>query len=328
MELLKNLTQIYSPSGNEENISQFICDTVSGYADEVYTDNLGNLIVHKKGDGKKILLAAHMDEIGLIANYIDDKGFVRFSALGGVMPYCALYQSVVFKNGIKGVVAYEEKRDLKKDLNPQKMYIDIGAKTADEALSLVNIGDCAVFCGEFFQNGDMISSKAMDNRVGVYLLIKVLMQLKTCPNDLYFVFTTQEELGCRGAKAVANAIGPDIALAVDVTDTGDTPECNRMAVRLGKGPCIKYMDNSIITHKYVNDVLRNVAKDRGISVQHEVLSFGGTDAGAIHTSGTGVMTGAVSIPTRYIHTPHECVSAEDLKGAISLIDGFVTTKFN
>lgn len=328
MELLKQLTQIYSPSGNEENISQFIFDIVVKYADEVYTDNLGNLIAHKKGEGKKILLAAHMDEIGLIANYIDDKGFIRFSALGGVMPYCALYQSVVFKNGTRGVVAYEEKEDLKKDLNPQKMYIDIGAKSSEEALSLVNIGDCAVFCGEFFQNGDMVSSKAMDNRVGAYLLIKVLMQLKTCPNDLYFVFTTQEELGCRGAKAVANAIGPDIALAVDVTDTGDTPECNRMAVSLGKGPCIKYMDNSIITHKYVNDVLRTVARDREIPVQHEVLSFGGTDAGAIHTSGTGVMTGAVSIPTRYIHTPHECVSAEDIKGAIALIDGFVNTRFN
>ena len=328
MELLKQLTQTYSPSGNEENISKLISDTVSEFADEVYNDNLGNLIVHKKGCGKKIMLAAHMDEIGLIVNYIDEKGFIRFSPLGGVMPNCALYQSVVFKNGVKGVVAYEEKEDLKKELSIQKMYIDIGAKDASEAMSLVNIGDCAVFAGDFFKNGDMISSKAMDNRVGVYVLIRVLSKLKFCHNDLYFVFTSQEELGCRGAGAAANCINPDIALAVDVTDTGDTPECNRMAVNLGKGPCIKYMDNSVITHKYVNDTLRRVAKENKISVQHEVLSFGGTDAGAIHTSGIGVMTGAVSIPTRYIHTPHECVSASDIEGAAALIEGFVNTKFN
>ncbi len=325
MELLKQLTGIYSPSGNELKICKFISNLVSPYADEVYTDNMGNLVVHKKGGGKKILLAAHMDEIGLLANYIDENGFVRFSAVGGVMPYCALYQSVVFENGVKGVVAYEEKEDLKKDFNIQKMYIDIGARDAKQAMELISIGDSAVFEGAFSQNGDIVSSKAMDNRVGVYALIKVLMQMDDCPNDLYFVFTAQEELGCRGAKAVSNAINPDIALAVDVTDTGDTPECKPMAVKLGQGPCIKYMDNSIITHKYVNDALKAVANKDNIQIQHEVLSIGGTDAGAIHTSGTGVMTGAVSIPTRYIHTPHECVNMADVDGAVKLIAGFVNT---
>lgn len=325
MELLEKLTEIYSPSGNEFRICEFISSLVSPYADEVYTDNMGNLVVRKKGNGKKILLAAHMDEIGLLANYIDENGFVRFSAVGGVMPYCALYQSVVFENGVKGVVAYEEKEDLKKDFNIQKMYIDIGAKDAKQAMELISIGDSAVFEGGFFQNGDRVFSKAMDNRAGVYALIKVLMQIGDCPNDLYFVFTTQEELGCRGAKAVSNSINPDIALAVDVTDTGDTPECKPMAVKLGHGPCIKYMDNSIITHKYVNDALKAVAKRDNIQIQHEVLSIGGTDAGAIHTSGTGVMTGAVSIPTRYIHTPHECVSMADVEGAVKLIAGFVNT---
>ncbi len=322
MELLKKLTQTHSPSGNEKKVSNLIADTVAPFADEVYSDNMGNLIAHKKGNGKKVLLASHIDEIGILANYIDDNGFVRFSPLGGVMPYCALYQSVVFQNGTKGIVAYEEKESLTKDFSFRKMYIDIGAKSTEEAQKLISIGDSAVFEGAFFCNGDKVVSKALDDRIGAYILIKVLMELKDSPNDLYFAFTVQEELGCRGAKVVANAINPDIALAVDVTDTGDTPECRRMAIKQGSGPCIKYMDNSIITHKYVNDALKTAADKEGIALQHEVLTLGGTDAGAIHTSGTGVMTGAVSIPTRYIHTPRECVSMADVDGAIGLIAAF------
>lgn len=327
MELLKKLCQAYSPSGNEGRIRQLITDAVSPHADEITTDNLGNLVVRKKGNGKKILLAAHMDEIGLLVNYIDENGYLRFSPLGGVMPYCSLYQRVLFENGTQGVVVYEEKADLKKDFDLTKMYIDIGASDAKEAEAMVSIGDSAVFEGAFRLKGDIAVSKAIDNRVGVYILIEVLKALKEVKNDLYFVFSSQEELGCRGAKAVSNAINPDIALAVDVTDTGDTPECKRMAVSLGKGPCIKYMDNSIITHKTVNDALKASAENAGVEVQHEVLSFGGTDAGAIHTSGTGVMTGAISIPTRYIHTPCECVNVNDIRGAVSIITDFVNRSF-
>ena len=162
MELLKTLTQMYSPSGNENKIADFISDYISEYADEIYRDNMGNLVVRKYGSGKKILLAAHMDEIGVLVNYIDDNGFLRFSPLGGVMPQCALYQMVMFENGVKGVVAYEEKSDVKKGLDFSKMYIDIGVKDANEAQKLVNIGDSAVFCGEFHSQGDVVFSKSMD----------------------------------------------------------------------------------------------------------------------------------------------------------------------
>lgn len=327
MELLKKLTQTYSPSGSEEQIRALIESEISSYADEIYTDNLGSLIAHKKGPGKRIMLSAHMDEIGLLVNYIEDNGYLRFSPVGGIMPYCALYQSVVFQNGTRGTVAYEEKIDLKKEFDITKMYIDIGASDAKEAEGMISLGDCAVFCGDFIQNGDVVTSKAMDNRAGVYVLIRVLKQLKDAKNDLYFVFSTQEELGLRGAKAAANAISPDIGLAVDVTDTGDTPNCNRMAVKLGKGACIKLMDNSIITHKVVNDALKASAERVSADVQYEVLTAGGTDAGAIHTSGTGVMTGAVSIPTRYIHTPRETVSMNDIADAVDIIADFVNSDF-
>lgn len=324
MELLKKLTGTYSPSGNEGLIREVITEEIREYADEITTDNMGNLIVRKKGNGKKILLAAHMDEIGLLVNFIDEKGFLRFAPVGGVMPYCALYQTVVFENGVEGTVAYEEKEDLKKDFSINKMYIDIGASSDREAMERVSIGDSAVFKGDLRITGDMVTSKALDNRIGVYILIEVLKKIKSPENDLYFVFTTQEELGLRGARAAANAICPDVGLAVDVTDTGDTPNCNPMAVKLGDGPCIKFMDNSIITHKEVNDALKASAQNTQTPVQYEVLKFGGTDAGAIHTSGIGVKTGAVSVPTRYIHTPRETVNMTDVEGAINIISDFVS----
>lgn len=325
MKLFEQLLQANAPSGNEGCISDLIAGEIASHVDEVYTDNMGNLVAHIRGDGKRILVAAHMDEIGILVNFIDKNGFLRFAPLGGVMPHCALYQRVKFQNGVIGIVAHEEKNDVKKKLDFTTMYVDIGAASLEEAAELVSIGDSASFCGEtvFTRSGKVIS-KALDNRAGVYALIRAIKSLKSTPNDLYFVFTVQEELGCRGAAVAANAIEPDIALCVDVTDTGDTPECNRMAVKLGKGPCIKYMDNSIITHKYVNDILRQVAQAEAIDVQHEVLNFGGTDAGAIHISGNGVMTGALSIPTRYIHTPGECVCMEDVEGCARLISGFVS----
>ena len=328
MELLKKLTQTYSPSGNEERIRKIIESEAKPYADDITTDALGNLIVHKKGDGAKMMLCAHMDEIGVLVTYIEDSGFLRFAPVGGVPTYCSLFQTVEFENGVRGVIGYEEKINITTELNLGKMYIDIGATSADEARKMVEIGDSAVFCGDFFTNGDNAVSKAMDNRAGVYVLLNVLKNMKESENDLYFVFSTQEELGLRGARAAANAILPDVALAVDVTDTGDTPNCNQMAVKIGGGPCIKFMDNSIITHKRVNDALKNSAKRTDTSYQCEVLILGGTDAGAIHTAGFGAMTGAVSIPTRYIHTPHECVNINDVKAAITLICDFAENKFD
>lgn len=328
MELLKKLTQTYSPSGNEERIRKIIESEAKPYAEDISTDALGNLIVHKKGDGAKMMLCAHMDEIGVLVTYIEDSGFLRFAPVGGVPTYCSLFQTVEFENGVRGVIGYEEKINITTELNLGKMYIDIGATSADEASKMVEIGDSAVFCGDFFTNGDNAVSKAMDNRAGVYVLLNVLKNMKKSENDLYFVFSTQEELGLRGARAAANAILPDVALAVDVTDTGDTPNCNQMAVKLGGGPCIKFMDNSIITHKRVNDALKNSAKRTDTPYQCEVLILGGTDAGAIHTAGSGAMTGAVSIPTRYIHTPHECVNINDVKAAITLICDFAENKFD
>ena len=322
MELLKKLCSIYSPSGNEENICEFLADELKGCGDEIYKDVLGNLIVHKKGNGKKLMLAAHFDEIGVAVTYIDDNGFLRFGAVGGVDPIYSLYQRVEFKNGTKGVVSYEESIDSVKNIKLNKMFIDIGAKNKADAEKKVSIGDFACFTGEFTDMGERVSSKALDNRAGVYVLAETLKNIKNSNYDLYFVFTSQEEVGLRGARVSAFGIEPDIAIAVDVTDTGDTPNCKSMAVKLGDGPAIKVKDSSVICDKDIREALEKCAKDNDIPYQREIMEYGGTDAGVIHTTKYGVKTGAVSIPVRYIHSTSETADKNDIENAVKLLTLF------
>ena len=318
-DLVRKLSDAFGVSGNEEEIRAVITEEIKDKVDDIYTDTLGNLIAVKKGTGRKIMLDAHMDEIGVMATFIDDNGFIRFSNLGWVYQYFALGQKVRFKNGTIGSVFYEEKLDDMKNLKLSRMYIDIGAKNKEEAEKRVRIGDTACFVGDAVQTGDMIISKALDNRSGCAVLIKVIQNLPETDNELYFVFTVQEELGLRGARTAAYQIQPDIAIAIDVTDTGDTPECHPMAVKCGAGPAIKIKDSSLICHPEVKRLLEDAAKEIGIPYQYEVLESGGTDVGAIHTAVGGVPSGPVSIPCRYIHSPVETASLSDMENAVKLL---------
>lgn len=319
MELLKKLTQITSPSGNENAVCDFIEEEIKDYVDEIYRDALGNLIAHKKGEGSRVMFASHTDEIGILATFIEDNGYIRFANLGGVSPYYALYQRVEFLNGTKGVVAVDASRDdMMKNLKLSDLYIDIGAKDKADAECKVSIGDAASFCGEFCDLGDKVVSKALDDRVACYCMIKVIKEIKDHKNDLYFVFTSSEELGLRGAKAAASSVNPEYAVALDVTSTGDTLGKRKMAVKLGDGAAIKIKDNSILCHPYIKQFMIETCKKYDIPYQTEVLEFGGTDAGAIHLSGAGVATGAISIPTRYIHSPAEMADKGDIEAVINL----------
>lgn len=327
MELLKKLTQVSAVSGSENNIFSLIKSELEPYADEIYTDALNNIIVRKKGYGKKLMFSAHTDEIGLMANYIDDNGFVRFALVGGVDVYTSLYQRVVFHNGTVGTVCFENKTDIKKDLKPQNMYIDIGASSKEEALAMISPGDTASFTGDFCDRGDTVVSKALDNRAGVYILMEVIKKLERSPFDLYFVFSSQEEIGLRGARAATYDIEPDVAIAVDVTDTGDTPGCETLDVKLGGGAAIKIMDKSVITDKGLRDALIDCAKEKDIPYQFEILTFGGTDAGAMQTVKSGTLTGAISLPIRYVHTPCETANKKDIEACISLVHDFCRKDF-
>jgi putative aminopeptidase FrvX len=318
-ELVGRLAGTFGVSGNEEEIRDVIKGEIQDKVDNIEIDTLGNLIAVKKGKGKKIMVAAHMDEIGVMATYIDDNGFIRFSNVGWVSQYYALSHKVKFKNGTTGVVFYEEKLDDMKKLKLPKMYIDIGAGSKEDAEKKVRIGDTACFIGETVARGEYIISKALDDRSGCAVLIQAIRDLDYTENEIYFVFTVQEELGLRGAKTSAYNIKPDLGIAVDVTDTGDTPECAPMEVKCGKGPAIKIKDNSILCHPEVRRLMEDCAKKLNIPYQFEILERGGSDPGAIHLTGGGVPSGAISIPCRYIHSPSEAVNINDLKNAAKLL---------
>ncbi len=318
METLKKIISAFGPSGREDEVREVLKKESEPYADEITTDNLGNLICHKKGSGKKLMLLAHMDEIGVIATHIDEKGFIRFAAVGGVNAANCVNRGVRFENGTPGVISYENK-SLPKDCGLDKMYIDIGAESKEEAEKKVQIGDMAVFEGDFVQMGKRAASKTMDDRIACYVLTEALKRAKSFANDTYVVFTVQEELGLRGAKVAAVNVAPDMAIAVDVSSVGDTPESVNTDLRLGGGPSIKLRDSSYMIHPYAREFMVRCAKEAGIPFQLEAASFGGTDTGAVMLTGAGIPAATTSIPCRYIHSPKETVDMDDVENEIKFI---------
>lgn len=317
-KLMEDLINAYGPSGNEEVIREYIEDEIKDHVDEIKVDALGNLIARKKGKGKKIMIAAHMDQIGFMITDIDKKGFLRFTNIGGISPYTSLSQQVVFENGTVGVISAEPMEDMSK-LKLSNMFIDIGSNNKEEAEKLVGIGDTCGYMSHFNENDNVIFGKSLDDRIGCYIAIEAIKEIKKPENDLYFVFTTQEEVGLRGAKTSSYRIDPDIGIALDVTGTGDTPKAKTFAVSLGEGTAIKVKDNSILTHPKIKELMVELAKKNNIPYQLEVLEYGGTDSGAIHLSREGVPSGVISIPTRYIHSTVEMASKEDISNSIKLL---------
>jgi endoglucanase len=335
-QLLKTLTETFGPSGYEDAIRDMILKEVKPFVDEVRVDALGNLIARKKPSKadkstKKIMLAAHTDEIGVIASHIDKKGFVRFTSIGGVFGRYTLGARVRFMSGVKGVVGYDSLDHFHDTPPMNKMYIDVGA--ASKADCPVKIGEIAVFEQAFTEMGNRIAAKSLDDRAGVAVLIETLRgitlrqaQGKPTPNDLYFVFTSQEEVGTRGAGAAAYSIDPDLGIAVDVTSTGDTPASSKMVMELGKGPCIKIRDVGMLADPRIVAWMIKTAEQAKIPYQREVMLAGSTDAMKIQTSRAGVIAGAVSIPCRYVHSASEMVDYADLKNSVKLLTAMLSKR--
>jgi len=315
--ILGQLTQIFGPSGSEERVTEFISTQLRTYCDELKTDTLGNLIVVRHGTGKKVMVAAHMDEIGLMITYFDKEGFLRFTPLGGVRISNLVGQRVKFSKGTVGTIGVEKLEKLS-DFKLDKLYIDIGVSSREEAEQVVHIGETAVFVGDFIESEARIISKALDDRGGCFVAMEALKRTKS-PHELAFVFTVQEEIGTRGAQTAAYALEPDLAIAVDVTATGDTPKAHPMSVELGKGVGIKVLDHSMVTSPQVKRWMAAVATEGKIPFQWEVLEYGGTDSGAIHLSRGGVPSGVLSIPTRYVHSPAEMLDKRDVEAAVELL---------
>lgn len=315
-ELLGRLIGCFGPSGREDAVRQVVGAELEAMGEHPRADPLGNLVAvrpARSGRGRRILLAAHMDEIGLMVTHVDEKGFARFAPVGGHSPQVLVGQRVRFADGTVGSVGAEH-RDDPKDLKLEHLFIDCGGPA-----DAVRTGEMCVLDRGLEAEGERWIGKAMDDRAGCLVLLEVARALKDSPHEVHFAFTVQEEVGLRGARAAGFAAEPDLAVAVDVTATGDTPKARTMDVALGRGAAVKVRDSSLIAHPRVVGWLTAAGERRGIPYQMEVLEFGGTDAGAIHTTQAGVPSGCVSIPTRYVHTPAEMVDAGDLRACVDLL---------
>jgi endoglucanase len=323
---LKRLCLVSSVSGSEEKIREEIRSIITPFVDEVSSDALGNLIALKKGRGnKKIMLCAHMDEIGFIVNYIEENGMIRVGTLGGIRLAAASYTMLISNKGVRGALcanADAKPADYKNDV----MYIDIGAQSKREAERYVSIGDTFVCAPSLTKLcGSRVCGRPIDDRVGCLALLELAERFSGVDTDasIYYVFSVQEEVGCRGSKPATFAIAPDIALCFDVTATGDTPNATPMACSVGKGVAVKVKDNSVICHSGLVSELCDIAKSEKIPYQREVLTFGGTDTSSMQLTGLGSVAGALSIPTRYVHSGVELCDMKDVKACIDLAEKYI-----
>lgn len=329
--LIQQLVSVPGPSGYEKQIRNAVRAIVEPFAEDMRVDALGNLLVRlgpatpiqesRPGKGACILLSAHIDEIGVIATHLDENGYVRFLPVGGVHPRTCLGGRVRFLNGAQGVIGVERMSSPDRMPGFENLFIDLGVASKKECP--VKVGDMAVFERPFMDLGRRVVSKAMDDRIGVTVLIETLRRLKHGnyggPHTLWFVFSTQEEVGLRGAATAAFGLEPELGLAVDVTGTGDTPNGAKMEVTLGRGPAIKVRDQGMLANPQVIDWMVRGAQAARLPYQMEILERGSTDATAIQFSRAGVPAGCLSIPARYIHSPSEMVDLDDVENGVRLL---------
>ncbi len=310
--MLEKLVSAFGVSGHEEEVREVIKEELKHVKCNITEDKMGNLIV-KLGEGaEKIMFCAHMDEIGLIATYIEDNGFVRVSNIGEIHASEIVHNFVVFENGVMGKVAAAKSEPKVEDL-----FIDLGVSSREEALKKVKEGETACLLCDGMEIDDKIMSPCLDDRIGCYILLRMIKEIKETNCELYFVFSTQEELGGRGARAAAYTIEPDYCIVLDTQGTGDYigAEGN---LELGKGPVIKIKDRTLIMHHEIKEMLEIAAKRAEVKIQYGI-SKGSTDGGNIHKEKGGIKTGVVSIPCRYPHSISEMVSMKDVEDAIRIL---------
>lgn len=334
MELLKRLTSATGISGREEDVRALIVKEMKPLVDDLKTDVMGNVIGHRKGKSPlRLVLAAHMDEIGFMVNVVDDKGFIRITPVGGFDPRTLMAQKVMVHGrkdlpGVMGskpihVLSEEEK---KKVLKVEDYFIDVGLP-GDQVKELVEPGDTVTWLRDYTEMGDNVASKALDDRVGVYVMLEALRKVKGKPLglELYAVATVQEEVGVRGATTSAIGLDPDIGIAVDITLANDVPGAaeHERVTSLGAGAAIKIMDSYSISNPKLVEHLKAVAAKKKIKVQMEILPRGGTDAGALQRAGSKSAVTTISIPTRYAHSTVEVCNKGDVQACIDLLAAYI-----
>lgn len=329
---LEELVALNGVSGNEDSVCRFIYDRLKDKCDEIYKDNIGNLICLNRGRkrDKKIMVSAHMDEVGLIISQICDNGFLKFKTVGGIDTRVLISKKVhIGNNKINGVIGAKaihlQKKSERESVPEEKdLYIDIGAKDKEDAEKYVNIGDYCAFNSEYTEFGDgFIKAKALDDRIGCSCLMSLAD--KHFDFDLYLVFTVQEEVGLRGARVAANRISPDIAIVIEGTTCSDVygTEEKDYSTKAGSGAALSIIDRSTYYNKELTNKLYEIAKANNIPVQFKQTASGGNDAGAIHLSCGGIKTAAISVPARYIHSPSSVIKKSDYIAVKKLILKFL-----
>lgn len=331
LSLLKKTCELPGAPGFEEPIRRFVLSKIEPFVDDIRVDNMGNIIALKKGQhDKKVLVAAHLDEISFIVNHIDDDGFIRVHPLGGFDPKTLTAQRVIVHGrrelmGVMGSKPIHIMKPEERSKAPQlaDYFVDTGLPK-EEVIKLVEVGDPITRERELIEVGNCVNSKSIDNRVSVYILIEALRELSktTLPYDVYAAFTVQEEVGLRGAMSVAHQLDPDFGIALDTTIAFDVPgaQPHEMVTQLGKGCAIKIMDGSVISDQRMVAYLKDLAGKNEIKWQAEILPAGGTDTAALQRYGKhGAISGAISIPTRHIHSAIEMAHKADIRNAIDLL---------
>jgi endoglucanase len=322
--MLKELSELIGVSGAESAVRDFIINTIKSDVDEVIEDSYGNLIARKgKETMPKIMLAAHMDEIGFMITGVDKNGLLKFSTIG-IMPQVLFAKRVVIgKNKICGVISHKpvhlaDDEEIEKIPKVKDLFIDIGAASKEDACKVIEIGDYGTFDTRFCENGDIIYGKAFDNRIGCYILIQLIRNTNL---PIYCAFTVQEEAGLRGAQIAAYRVAPQIALAIDTTASGEWPVEKDLPryPEIGQGPAITVADRSVICDRRLVSLLKDTAEENSIGYQYKKPMIGGTDAGKIHISREGVRTAVICTPARYIHSPLSIASKRDIQSGIKLL---------
>lgn len=333
MELLERLCRAGSVSGFEDEVRGIMAGEFKKAGCDVIQDSFGNVIAKKSGGKTKIMLTAHMDEVGLLVKHVNKEGYINFVKVGGIDDRVLLSQVVKIKTKkgpVTGVIGMkpphlQKEKENKEVIKHEDMFIDIGAKDKKEAQRIVNIGDPVTFNPTFEAlNKKTICGKALDDRLGCYTLIKVMQKLPKINAEVYAVGTAQEEVGLKGARVAAFKINPDYCIAVDITLAGDTPQIkeNESSLKLGKGPAITIMEASgrgVVTHPKVKEALIKAASRNRIPYQVDVLEGGVTDAAVVYMTREGIPSGVVSIPIRYTHGPVGVFNTGDLENTIRLV---------
>jgi endoglucanase len=339
LDLLSELCRTGGPPSREERIREIVVRELEPIVDRVEIDRMGNVIATRAPRGRaragakarRLMISAHMDEISLMVTHIEKNGFLRFTTLGGFDPKTLSAQRVIVhaKNDLLGVIGSkpvhimtdEEKGKMPK---VETFFIDVGLPRA-KVEKLVRIGDLVTRERDFVEIGDTVSTKSLDNRMGVFVMIEAVRKTRTHAVEILAVATTQEEVGIRGASVAARNLKPDLGIALDVTLANDVPgaPAHDAVTHLGQGAAIKVMDSSVVCDFRIVDALREVAERKKIPYQMEVLPKGGTDTAAIQRAGTGAPAGCISIPTRYVHSVIEMCHKKDIQASISLLAAFL-----